>query len=71
MKTYKIYGNDEDWYMFPPNWIHLRTYKANSPREAIEKTYQKVKKKGWRLGDLKARLVKGHYDDRRTRTKKK
>ena len=58
MKTYKISGDDEDWYMFPPNWRHLKTLKAHSPTEAIEKAYKKLKKKGWRRGDLKARLVR-------------
>ena len=57
MKTYKIFGDDEDWCNFPPNWRHLKTLKAHSPTEAIEKTYQKMKGKGWRKSDLKARLV--------------
>ncbi len=59
MKSYKIYGDDEDWCNFPPNWRHLKTVKANSPSEAIRKVYdKKMIHRSWRLSDLKARLVK-------------
>jgi len=59
MKSYKIYGDDEDWYNFSPNWCHLKTVKANSPSEAIRKVYdKKMIHRSWRLSDLKARLVR-------------
>lgn len=59
MKTYKIYGNYEEWCIFPPDWVYLETVKAKSPKLAIQKTVQKkLISPAWRCSDLKAVLKK-------------